>query len=146
MRTGELARQAGVNIQTIRFYERERLLAAPPRTAAGYRCYSRQDLEQVTFIKTCQQLGFTLGDIRSLTELHRRLTRAGAAATQARADGSAAAQERSRISEIAQERIRQIDGKIHQLAEMRVHLQALCDSFVRDAEPRCPAARLKNNS
>ena len=77
MRTGELASQAGVNIQTIRFYERERMLGAPPRTPAGYRCYSRHDLERVVFIKTCQQLGFTLEDIRSLTGLHDRLTPGG---------------------------------------------------------------------
>jgi len=83
-------------------------------------------------------LGFTLGDIRSLTELHRRMTRA--------ADGSAATNERSQIAAIAQERIRQIDGKLHQLAEMRAHLQRLCDSFLRDVEPACPAAYLKNNS
>ena len=56
MRTGELARQAGVNIQTVRFYERERLLDPPPRTPAGYRRYSADDLERVVFIKTCQWL------------------------------------------------------------------------------------------
>jgi MerR family mercuric resistance operon transcriptional regulator len=138
MKTGELARQAGVNIQTIRFYERERLLGAPPRTPAGYRCYSRQDLERVIFIKTCQQLGFTLEDIRALAGLHDRLTpgvgsRAGEAA-------------RLEIAAIAQHRLRQIDEKLRQLSEMRAHLQALCDSSAPDAEPRCPATRLQNPS
>jgi MerR family mercuric resistance operon transcriptional regulator len=130
MRTGELAQQAGVNIETIRFYEREKLLPPPPRTASGYRSYSPQDLERVVFIKTCQQLGFTLNDIRSLAELHGPLGRAGDT-------------ERSKIARIAQERLRQIDEKLQQLNEMRAHLQALCDSYLGSSEPRCPAARLQ---
>ena len=135
MRTGELARQAGVNIQTIRFYERERLLACPPRTAAGYRLYSQQDLERVVFIKVCQQLGFTLNDIRSLAELHIRA-----------ADERTGAAERLKIAAIARERLRQIDEKVRQLTEMRAHLQALCDSSLPGRQPRCPADRLQNRS
>jgi DNA-binding transcriptional MerR regulator len=138
MRTGELARQAGVNIQTVRFYEREHLLAAPPRTSSGYRHYSPQHLERVVFIKTCQQLGFTLQDIRALAELHGRLERA--------ATGRAAAAERQKIASIAQERLRQIDEKIRQLTEMRGHLLELCDMSLPDIEPRCPAARLQKGS
>lgn len=134
MKTGELARQAGVNIQTIRFYEREGLLALPPRTAAGYRCYGCHDLERVVFIKTCQQLGFTLSDIRSLAEVHRPLERAASRRT--------ALVERSRIAAIAQDRLRQVDEKLRQLSEMRAHLQSVCDSCRSDSEPRCPASRL----
>jgi len=138
MTTGDLARQAGVNIQTIRFYERERILAAPPRTAAGYRCYSQQDLERVVFIKTCQQLGFTLEDIRSLADLHDRLTPgAGVGAREA---------ERLKIAAIAQHRLRQIDEKLRQLSEMRAHLQALCEASATDSEACCPATRLQNAS
>ena len=138
MRTGELARHAGVNIQTIRFYERELLLNAPPRTPAGYRCYGQRDLERVVFIKTCQQLGFTLEDIRSLSSLHDRLT-PGAA-------GRVGETARLEIVAIAQGRLRQIDEKLRQLREMRAHLQALCDGpwSAPDAAPRCPATRLQN--
>jgi DNA-binding transcriptional MerR regulator len=136
MRTGELARQAGVNIQTIRFYERQCLLASPPRTAAGYRCYSRQDLERVIFIKTCQQLGFTLRDIHSLAELHGRLARVSG--------GRAGTAERSKIAAIARDRLRQIDEKLHQLSEMRAHLQTLCDVSPEE-EPHCPATRLQKS-
>lgn len=138
MSTGELARQAGVNIQTIRFYERELLLAAPPRSAAGYRCYRAQDLDRVVFIKTCQQLGFTLEDIRSLSGLHDRMTRAtGCRAAEA---------ERLEIAAIAQKRLCQIDEKLRQLSEMRLHLQALCDEFACNSQPRCPATNLQNAS
>ena len=138
MKTGELARGAGVNIQTIRFYERERLLAAPPRTAAGYRCYSPHDLERVVFIKTCQQLGFTLEDIRSLAGLHDRLRPA--------AGGRAGEAERLKIAAIAQHRLRQVDEKLRQLSEMRAYLKAICDTSARELEPRCPATRLRNLS
>jgi DNA-binding transcriptional MerR regulator len=137
MKTGELASQAGVNIQTIRFYERERLLDAPPRTPAGYRCYSRQDLERVVFIKTCQQLGFTLEDIRSLAGLHERLA--------PEAGGCAGEAGRLGIAAIAQQRLRQIDEKLRQLSEMRAHLQALCEAAA-DANMRCPATRLQDPS
>ena len=136
MRTGELARQAGVNIQTIRFYERERLLAAPPRNASGYRCYSPQDLERVVFIRTCQQLGFTLEDIRALAGPHDRLNR--------RAGGRAGKAERVKIAAIAQRRLIQVDEKLRQLNEMRAHLQAVCDTAEPDATPPCPATRLQN--
>ena len=135
MKTGELARQAGVNIQTIRFYEREGLMALPPRTAAGYRCYGQKDLEHVIFIKTCQQLGFTLSDIRSLAPLHRPLERPGG--------GRADLIERSRIAVIAQDRLHEVDEKLRQLSEMRAHLQSVCDTCRSDFEPRCPAARLR---
>jgi DNA-binding transcriptional MerR regulator len=59
VRIGELATQAQVNIQTLRFYERKALLRAPLRSASGYRSYELSDLEQVRFIRNCQGLGFT---------------------------------------------------------------------------------------
>src|SRR5271165_6959995 len=60
MRIGELAERAEVNIQTLRFYEREGLIPPPERTASGYRSYALSDLERVRFIRICQGLGFTL--------------------------------------------------------------------------------------
>jgi DNA-binding transcriptional MerR regulator len=111
-------------------------LGAPPRTSAGYRCYSPQDLDRVVFIKTCQQLGFTLEDIRSLAGLHDRLTFG--------TGGGAGEASRLGIAAIAQQRLRQIDEKLRLLGEMRAHLQTLCDGS--DAELRCPATRLQNPS
>jgi MerR family mercuric resistance operon transcriptional regulator len=69
MTVGELARQAGVNVQTIRFYEREGLLPRPPRTAGGYRAFPAESVARVRFIKRAQELGFTLNDARELLEL-----------------------------------------------------------------------------
>src|SRR5580692_12785940 len=73
MRIGELARTAGVNVQTIRFYERRRLLREPARTLSGYRNYEKSDLESLVFIKWCQPLGFTLKEVRQLLQLHTAL-------------------------------------------------------------------------
>lgn len=70
MRIGELARRAGVNIQTIRFYERCRLLRKPPRTPAGYRIYGERDLELVVFIRKASHFSFKLKEIRRLVQLY----------------------------------------------------------------------------
>jgi DNA-binding transcriptional MerR regulator len=69
MRIGELARQAGVSVQAIRFYERRRLMRTPRRTAAGYRIYSEAELEIVTVIKKMQRFGFKLVEIRRVLQL-----------------------------------------------------------------------------
>ena len=70
MRIGELSRTARVSIQTLRFYEREKLLREPPRTPGGYRSYEEQDLARVRFIRDAQELGFTLKEIRELVKIH----------------------------------------------------------------------------
>lgn len=69
MRTGELAGRAGVNTETLRYYERRGLLEVPPRTNGGYRDYPAQALELLRFIKRAQQLGFTLDEVEELLHL-----------------------------------------------------------------------------
>ena len=71
MRIGELARQAGVDVQTVRYYEREGLLDAPARTASGYRAYGPQHLERLNFVRHCRSLDMPLAEIRRLIELSR---------------------------------------------------------------------------
>ena len=66
---GELAAAAGVGRDTIRYYERMGLLREPARTAAGYRLYDATDLERVNFIRSAQELGFTLEQARQLLAL-----------------------------------------------------------------------------
>lgn len=68
MRTGEVAAQANVNIQTLRYYERRGLLPQPPRRESGYRAYGPDAVEIVQFIKRAQALGFSLDDVESLFE------------------------------------------------------------------------------
>jgi len=65
MHIGELARSVGVNIQTIRFYERRGLLPRAKRNQAGYRCYDMADAI-ADFIRRNQDLGFTLDEIKQL--------------------------------------------------------------------------------
>jgi hypothetical protein len=59
MRIGELARRAGIHVQTVRYYERLRLLRAPERSPSGYRTYRVADLERVEFIRKTQEYGFS---------------------------------------------------------------------------------------
>ena len=69
MKIGELARQAGVDVQTVRYYEREGLLDAPARTSSGYRAYGPRHLERLNFVRHCRSLDMPLAEIRRLIEL-----------------------------------------------------------------------------
>ena len=69
LKVSQVARQAGVNLQTIRYYERQGLLPKPPRTAANYRQYPNDAVQRVRFIKRAQELGFTLKEIKELLSL-----------------------------------------------------------------------------
>src|SRR5262245_12689292 len=66
---GQLARQAGVNLQTVRYYERRELLSLPKRSKSGYRQYPVGTVRRIAFIKRAQALGFTLDEIADLLAL-----------------------------------------------------------------------------
>jgi len=67
-----LARLGGVNLETVRYYEREGLLPRPPRTRSGYRIFPNDAARRLRFIKRAQQLGFSLTEIRELLTLRLR--------------------------------------------------------------------------
>jgi MerR family mercuric resistance operon transcriptional regulator len=69
VRIGELARAAGVGVETVRFYERRGLLPASERTVSGYRTYGAEDLERLRFIRRAKALGFELREIGELLAL-----------------------------------------------------------------------------
>jgi MerR family copper efflux transcriptional regulator len=69
MTTGAVAKRAGVNIDTIRYYERRTLLPKPPRTYAGYRTFTEATVQRLRFIKHAQALGFTLNEVKQLLAL-----------------------------------------------------------------------------
>ncbi|GAB3504694.1 heavy metal-responsive transcriptional regulator [Pseudoxanthomonas daejeonensis] len=69
MNIGQLARQTGVPIDTIRFYERERVLPTPHRSANGYRHYGPADTQRLGFVRRAKELGFALDEIRGLLAL-----------------------------------------------------------------------------
>jgi MerR family mercuric resistance operon transcriptional regulator len=66
---GALSRRSGVKIETIRYYERVKMLAPPPRTVSGRRAYDATDLRILVFIRRARELGFSLDEIRTLLKL-----------------------------------------------------------------------------
>jgi len=66
---GEISRLSGVNIETIRYYERIKMLPAPQRTASGRRVYGATELRMLAFIRRARELGFSLNEIRALLRL-----------------------------------------------------------------------------
>lgn len=69
LRISQVADQSNVNLQTVRYYEREGLLPKPPRLQSGYRMFPEDSVRRVRFIKRAQELGFTLAEIRELLSL-----------------------------------------------------------------------------
>ena len=66
---GKLSELTGVNIETIRYYERIKMAAAPPRTASGRRIYGSADVRALAFLRRARELGFSLNEIRALLRL-----------------------------------------------------------------------------
>jgi MerR family copper efflux transcriptional regulator len=119
-RSGELAKLTGVSTDTLRFYERSRLLPLAPRAANGYRCYPRESLERVLLIRRALGVGF------SVTELARIL--------KARDSGSAPCKT---VRALAAEKLEQIETQMKDLARFRKELVAT----LRDWDHRLAGAR-----
>jgi DNA-binding transcriptional MerR regulator len=115
MRIGEVARRAGVNIETLRYYERRGLLAEPARGVNGHRDYDEETVRFVKAVKEAQRLGFTLEEIAE----HARLTRGGRPHEAVR-------------TRVAQ-KLDEIDGRIASLRRVREELARVvgcaCDSL-----------------
>ena len=115
LRSGELAERAGVNVQTLRYYERRGLLAAPTRRPSGQREYPEATVGLLRTIKAAQRLGFTLTEIEELIELSEHRRDAG------------------ELHRRAQAKVTEIEAKIDQLEQMREALLAVvaaeCDSL-----------------
>ncbi|MBF0165815.1 MAG: Cd(II)/Pb(II)-responsive transcriptional regulator [Magnetococcales bacterium] len=71
MRIGELAKRAGCDVETVRYYEREGLLAEPERESSGYRCYGASHLETLQFLRHGRSLGMKLAEIQMLLDFRR---------------------------------------------------------------------------
>jgi DNA-binding transcriptional MerR regulator len=134
MRIAELAAKASVNVQTIRFYEREGLLPVPLRNKSGYRCYTASDLDRVTFIKRNQELGFTLGEIMVLLNLHRVVA---AMPLPLHRKPS----ELRGIIAIGHERLEAINQKLRTLQTMRRRLTSLVKQLESATVATCPASK-----
>jgi DNA-binding transcriptional MerR regulator len=128
LRPGQVAAAAGVNLQTLRYYERRGLLTEPDRTLGGHRVYPPEAVTILRVIKTAQRLGFTLNEITELID-------AGTHRHGRRADTGLQARARAKLDEV--------EHKLADLAVIRDTLrQALaagCDDLVSCAgSPCCP--------
>lgn len=121
LRIGQVATQAGVRIDTVRYYERRGIVAEPERTSSGYREYPRDTVRIIRFIKRSQQLGFSLEEIEELLQLR-----------------SDSARDRAVIRAAVGEKIRDIDEKLRQLEAMRGALARLTEACACAEGPLCP--------
>ena len=108
---GEVAKRAGVGIETIRFYERKGLIEDPPRKWSGYRQYPETTIDRLRFIRKAKELGFTLHEINELLEL--------------RYDPALSCDE---VREKAKLKIKDMEEKIHTLQKMKKALMKLTDA------------------
>jgi MerR family transcriptional regulator, copper efflux regulator len=119
---GQVAKRAGVGVETVRFYERQGLLAEPDRRASGYRQYGGEAVSVLRVIRRAKDLGFTLKEIKGLLAL--------------RLDGSA---KRSDVRRQAQAKLADIEERIRDLRRMRAALVRLVDACHGDGPASgCP--------
>lgn len=122
MKIGELAQRSGVGIDTVRYYERERLLPRAQRLASGYRVYDDADLKRLRFVRRAKTLGFTLPEIRDLLTLsdHRD-------------------QDMSALKGVAAEKLADVRARLVELDRMREALETLIASCPgHGALAQCP--------
>ena len=104
----QLARLGGVNLETVRYYEREGLIPQPPRTRAGYRIFPADAPRRLRFIKRAQDLGFSLSEIRELLSLR-------------------PSRDRAKVRARAQSKIADVEQKIEALQGMKKVLGSLIE-------------------
>jgi DNA-binding transcriptional MerR regulator len=121
MRIGEVAASAGVNRQTIRFYEREGLLPNPTRRDNGYREYPADTVALVRFIKRAQDLGFSLNEAKALSDLR-----------------PTAGRDRPRVRALAEAKLADVRQRIAQLQAIERALAGFVTDCCRGDSPQCP--------
>lgn len=108
---GEASTQSGVNIETIRYYEREGVVTKPDRTAAGRRLYTKDEVAKLRFVRRCRDLGFPISIIKTLLSL---------SSDSGRACGE--------VKTLADNQLVEIEKKIESLIGLRAALQSLSES------------------
>jgi Hg(II)-responsive transcriptional regulator len=122
MRIGDVAARAGVNTQTLRYYERRGILGEPKRSSSGYREYPTDTVRLIRFIKRAQELGFTLNEIEELITLRQTTPK-----------------RRGKVRELAAAKMRDIDEKLARLQAMRSALYTLVEDCTCGSETlTCP--------
>ena len=108
MKIGELAKVAQCTVETVRYYEKEGLLAAPARTEANYRHYSTAHLERLRFIRNCRALDMTHAEIRALLSLMDQSTKGCGP-----------------VNQLLDEHIAHVDERINELTQLKQQLSDL---------------------
>lgn len=122
MRIGQLATQTGVNVQTVRYYERRGIVIPPARSRSGYRIYGDDDVRRIRFIKQAQELGFSLDEIADLLTLRVEKRRSCAA-----------------VERRARARIADVERKIQDLRRIQRVLERLASACsIEEPTGRCP--------
>lgn len=118
---GGAARASGVNVETIRYYERIGLLPKPERGGGGQRLYGGEDQKKLAFIRRCRELGFPLADVSTLLSLSETKVRTCA-----------------EVKSLTEVQLGVVRGKIADLQRMENALSALAQSCDGSASPECP--------
>ena len=111
MKIGEVAGQAGVTVDTVRFYERIGVLPSPARTASGYRDYEPATVERIQFTRELQAIGFTLGEAVDALAAHD-------------AGGATCESERWRLQAV----LDRVDAKLAELTALRARITEVQDA------------------
>ena len=119
LRISELARAGGVGVETVRFYQRKGLLAAPSGPASGGRHYGGGDLRRLRFVRRAQAAGFSLAEIATLIDLDRT-------------------DDRARARAMARERLAALEKQIAGLEEARACLAKLASDCAKGGAGPCP--------
>lgn len=124
LQIGEIAARSGVSVDTVRYYEKLKILPAAPRTGGGYRAFSPKTIQQIKFIKQAQELGFSLNEIREILI-------------------SGGADECERVRDLLQTKLSVIDDQIKKMKSFRKilanHLSA-CNAELQEKnrDAQCP--------
>jgi DNA-binding transcriptional MerR regulator len=132
MQISTVGKRVGLSVDAIRFYERNALLPKPPRTQGGFRQYTKDDVETLSFIGRVQNLGFTLREVRDVLELRRSRLQPCAPV-------------RRRL----EEKLADVQRKVSDLHKLEHELRAAlrsCKKEMRKRSAHCPILREKSNS
>jgi MerR family copper efflux transcriptional regulator len=126
LKRGEVAHLSGLDIETVRFYEKQGLIEEPPRSESGYRQYSEEDVVRLRFIRRAKELGFTLKEISELLDLQ---------------DTNA---EPAEVRAHAQAKIADIEAKVRDLLNIKDTLVALTSTCSAAGTTTCPIMEALN--
>jgi len=119
LKIGEVSKQSGIGIETLRFYEKLGLLGRPGRTASGYRLYDRETLERLDFIKRAQVLGFSLAEIARII-----------------AEKQAGQSPCAEVRDIVRARLKELDERMKEMQRYRKELAAALDEWEKAGDKK----------